>query len=280
MNDTNAGAQFRVEGEPAFPLTESTENDHSTESPTEKTNTEQTQSQEGEPNSGAKEEAEKGKDDGEDKGFADHPRWKEREENWQTRFNDQEKRHVDEIGKLRTEFEAKFAPKPEVKAEGSDAPSEEPPSWFGGDKVQWGEYQKHIGNLITQAEEKGAKRALSEFDTRSSKEKQAVDDATKFFNETVASLESDKELNPQGMKIDRNKLLKTALDNDLVDSTGKWNYKAAFRMMKPAEVFQAKTALDEKKKIADASTSDTRAESKSDNVTTSTDFSKPGSRPW
>jgi len=51
-------------------------------------------------------------------------------------------------------------------------------------------------------------------------------------------------------------------------------------MLKPQEVFQAKQALDEKKRIANATMQGDRAESKPGQYMTSDDFKKPWARPW
>ena len=260
--------QFKAEGDPAFPA-ENTENDNSAESPTgEKTTTDSTQSQDGDQKSGG----DKKKEDGEDAGFADHPRWKERETDWTKRFNEQEKRHVDEIENLRKEVDEKI--KPKAPADGQTPPI---PSWFGGDEDQWKEYLKHEEDRTKQAEE----RAVTRITAKQTEEQKSIDDATKYFNDTVVAIEADKALNPKGEKIDRNKLLKFTLDNDLVDSKGRWNYKAAFELMQTRAVKSPNAEnKDERKKIAGATTSENRAETTPPAVTTSADFSKPGARPW
>lgn len=266
MND-NTTTQFKAEGEPAFPVAENTENEDSAESSTgEKTTTDQTQSQEGDTNSGDKK-----KDDGGDAGFADHPRWKEREEDWNKRFNEQEKRHVDEIENLRKEVDEKI--KPKASADGDS----EIPSWFGGTEDQWRDYRKHEDARIKQAEDNAVKSITS----KQTEEQKAIDDATKYFNDTVGEIEGDKTLNPKGEKVDRNKLLKFTLDNELVDSKGRWNYKAAFELMQ-SRATKGSSAEDktDRKKIAGATTSENRAESTQSSVTTSEDFRKPGARPW
>lgn len=262
----NTQTQFRTEGQPLFER-ESTENDNSAESSTvEKTNeTDQTQSQDGEQSSA---DAQQGQKDGgaaKDMNLNDHPRWKEREDDWTKRFNEQEERHLQEIQKIREEI---MSSKNAQHSQGTNGESTEIPPWFNGDEKQWAEFQSWNEGLITKAQE----RALNAIKAKSEEEQRAIDEATQFFNNEVAAIESDKDLNPQGMQIDRNKLLKTAIDNDLVDSKGRWNYKAAFRLMKPAEVFQAKKALEEKKHIASATMSDNRAETKASREKTSQDF--------
>jgi len=270
MNDETM-TQFKAEGDPAFPA-ENTENDNSAESSTgEETKTDPTQSQEGEDtNSG-----EDNKKDGADAGFADHPRWKEREEDWNKRFNEQEKRHVEEIDNLRTEFDGKIGASKSQSASDGELPPI--PTWFGGDEDQWRDYLKHEDDRVNKAKE----AAVSAVTSKQAEEQKSIEDATKYFNDTVTEIEADKSLNPKGEKIDRNKLLKFTLDNDLTDSKGRWNYKVAFELMKNRSTKGSPTDdKSDRKKIAGATTSENRAETTPPNVTTSADFSKPGARPW
>lgn len=263
--------QFKTEGQPAFPV-ENGENDNSSSSSEGKeTNTDQNQSQEGDQNSGAD-----NKDGGEgDKGFADHPRWIERETQWKDRFNQQEKRHADEIENLRKEIESiKGGNKPATQ--NNDSAPTEVPSWFGGDDKQWKEFVAWNQNLLKGVSES----AIKSIDERSTAEQAKIDEATKFFTDEVARIESDKTINPTGDKIDQNKLLKFVMDNDLVDSKGRWNYKAGFLLMKAQGTGKKTAVLDEKKKIAGASASDKRSDPGPSEVTSSEDFKKPGARPW
>jgi hypothetical protein len=273
-NDTTTG--FKMEGQPAFPVLD-TATENAAASSAEKTDTTQTQSQGGEQSQASD------KAGGENKGaaanpaddFSKHPRWQERENDWKGRFNDQEKRHTDELGKLRTEFESKLAA---LAPKATDAATGEPPAWFNGDKEQWSQYLKWNEDLVTNK----AGALLSEKEKATTQKQQAeqnaIKEATDYFNAEVAALESDKTLNPKGEKIDRNKLLKTAMDLDLVTSDGKWNYKAAFRMM--SSQFQPAPTKQDRKELAGATVSGGKAEPATPNVTTSDDFNGPGKRPW
>lgn len=259
--------QFKTEGQPAFSV-EDKENDNSSDSSTGKeTNTDQTQSQEGDQNSGAN------KDDSADDNFADHPRWKSREANWSKRFNEQEKRHVDELAKIREELDGKI--QSISKTVEKDTPIKVP-SWFGGDEQQWSEFQQWNNELVGKAKSE----ALNEIKSKSEAEQKAIDEATTYFQEQVQLLETDQSINPQGEKVDRNKLLKFVLDNDLVDSKGRWNYRAGYLLIK-GNIDRVKVDdNNEKKKIANATTSDNRGETKPSAFMTSADFKKPGARPW
>lgn len=264
---TDAMTQFRQEGQPAFNA-ENKENDNSAASSAgEQTNIDTTGSSDQNKNQT------ENKGVGTDENFASHPRWKERESDWTKRFNDQEVRHTSEIQKLREDFEQRFKSAPPQAASQTKV---QVPSWFGGDEQQWTEFQEWNKSLVENAK----KAALTEIDSKSKAEQQAIDEASKYMNDEIANLEADKELNPQGQSIDKNKLLKYVLDNELVDTKGRWNYKAAFKMMGADGVFKAKSALQDRKQLANATTSENRAETKPPAFKTSDDFKKPGERPW
>ena len=282
MTENNATAEFRVEGEPAFPATENKETDNSSGSPTgEKTNTEQTQSQEGEQAT-----ADTSKADGADSGEADklmnHPRWQEREKDWKDRFNDQEKRHQDNLQSLREEFETKYGPKKpaENQSNNSDLP-DTPPGWFGGDEAAWKEFKQWNEKQLGTAKDAARKEVLDEMKSKTDAEQKAIKDATDYLNSEVSAIEADKAVNPQSVKIDRNKLFKIVHDMKLVDTEGRWNYRAGFEIYKSQlGAGKGKSDTTDRKAIADATTSDKRSEPATPNVTSSTDFSKPGARPW
>ncbi len=268
--------QIRREGDPAFPT--DTENENSAAPSAEETTVHQTPSPEEDKASDAADESQQDGEPGsrDPKSGLNNPsveRWQEREADWKTRFNDQEKRHTDELAALRKDLDDRFA-NVGKQAEGEAPP--EVPAWFGGDEQQWGEFRNWNETLAKNAADSVRKELTAE----SEAEQKRIDDATSWLNSEVSTIEADKDLNPQGQTIDRNKLLKYALDNDVVDSKGRWNYKAAFRLMGAENVFKAKNALNERKQIASATTSDRRAEAKSSPYKTSEDFQHSGSRPW
>lgn len=284
MTENNGGmTDFPREGRPAFPVEEKG-TDKPDESLPSKTDTTQTPAPGGEQIGADKKDA--GADDGKgadekDRGFADDPRWQQREGDWKQRFNDQEKRHVDELAKLRSDFDAKISGITTAKVDvpAVDAPTEVP-AWFNGDADQWKSFETWNRGLV-------AKEAQALIDNREkgATEKQqaetkAVKDATDYFNTEAAAIEADKTLNPKGEKVDRNKLLKTALDNDLVDSKGRWNYRTAFKLMQGATVAAPATNNKDRKDLAGATVSGGKPDAKPSNVTTSDDFAKSGGRPW
>ena len=184
-------AQFRTEGSPAFPVP-NTETDNSTDPQSdEKPEIVTPQSTEGGDNTQPKPEPELP--------FHEHPRWKEREDGWNKRFNDQETRHQEDLKKIREEFSDKRQ---------ANAENTEIPSWFGGTKEQWEQFRAHEDQKLQDAEERAVKRVKGEQEQMSKLEKEATD----FFRSELSAIESDKELNPSGGKIDPNKLLKIASD--------------------------------------------------------------------
>lgn len=253
MTEENKMADIPHEGE--NPFTRETENDNSEDSPDEINETDET---------GASDQSDKKEDDADkDKPFHEHPRWKQRETEWDKRFNDQEARHQEDLKAIREEFKtARQENTEQVKI----------PSWFGGTQEQWDAYRADRDAEIKVAED----RAYERVNSAKSSEEKAVAEATAYMQSEVSSIESDKTLNPNGAKIDPNKLLKIVIDNDLVDSKGKWNYRAGFRMMQAG----AKTGADnrDRKTVAGATTSESKGESKTAPYKTTADFKK--NKPW
>ena len=92
----NNSTQFKTEGQPAFPVANEENGNSAASSAGEKTNADQTGSAD------QNNQQQQNQNGGEqNKGFADDPRWKEREADWDKRFNEQETRHVGEVQKFR-----------------------------------------------------------------------------------------------------------------------------------------------------------------------------------
>lgn len=216
-------------------------------------------------NAGASDQQDKkGDDTDENKPFHEHPRWKQRETEWEKRFNEQETRHQDDLKAIREEF---------GNARKDNAEQVKIPSWFGGTQEQWDAYRADRDADIKTAEDRAYERLNSE----KSVQEKAVAEATTYMQNEVSAIENDKTLNPTGAKIDPNKLLKIVIDNDLVDSKGKWNYRAGFRMMQAS----GNTSISkpgERKTVAGATNSESKAESKPTPYKTTSDFKK--NRPW
>ena len=267
--------QFRTEGQPAFP-TSDTGNDNPADSSTvdstdvksdeEKNDTAQTQSQEGDTNSGAAK-------DGGDENFADNPRWQEREANWNDRYNKQELRHADEMKKFSEDFNKKLevlAPKSKSESEDAD---ETPPDWFGGDEAEWAKFNKWNNAKLEKAQD----AALSKVQAERGAEQKRIDDATQYFRDEVAAIEADRTLNPKGIKLDRatqDKLLQKVLDRKLLDDRGRWNYRAAWEIINITQSAPApaKPNLADRKNLANATTKDKGGETKPPAFMTSEDL--------
>jgi len=284
MSDQNS-MQFKTEGQPAFPVANGGDDTPSDSSPVEEEGTEEESTEEETNDTDAassseesKEESDADKDGGagkkDDESGLNNPtvkRWQEREEDWKKRFNDQETRHTNDMKALREEI----SKGKETPAPSSDAPTEVP-AWFGGDEAQWASFQKYNGELMAKAEENIRKT----FEKAQDEDQKKVDEATTYLNEQVSSIQDDKTLNPKGVKVDRNKLLKFVLENDLVDSKGRWNYKAGWQMMNAAATSAKPKDKKDLKKLADATTAKGDVEEKSDEATSSKDFDDPAKRPW
>lgn len=254
--------QIRVEGQPAFPVTD-TENDNSAASSAgEETGAGNEEATGNEAN------AAEGADTGEGSEFHKHPAWQKREETWKTRFNDQEKRFQDEMRKFREELGPKS--KPAAPAADQEA---EIPEWFGGTLEQWKAYEAH---MLSKAESVIEMREAKAREAKEAEES-AVKDATDYLKNELKAIEADKELNPTGEKIDANRLLKFVLENNLIDTQNRWDYRKGFRFMKQGEHTRSSHAGD-RKKVAGATTSESRAEKPGTSLKTREDFQKK--RPW
>lgn len=204
--------------------------------------------------------------------FHDHPRWKQREEEWNSRFNQQETRHQNDLKEIREEF---------GQQRKDNAASTKIPTWFGGTQEQWDAYRSDRDADIKAAEDRAVARTKSEFANSSKEQTDAVKEATDYMNTEVSALEADKTLNPTGAKIDREKLLKTVVENELIDTKGRWNYRAGMRIMNGAPAAPApkpKPSTNEKKDVAAATTSERGGETKAPTYATSDTFKKD--RPW
>lgn len=123
------------------------------------------------------------------------------------------------------------------------------PDWFGGDEEAWQKYQEHENQKIQEAEE----RAIARIRAEQESEAKRVSDANQWLDANVSEIEAE------GVKVDRNKLMKTALDYQLVDTQGRWNYKAAWQILNAQ---QPKVDTTGKKKLAASTTESVKTEEK------------------
>lgn len=249
--------------------------DKSTESPAENNQDEADPSPEGEKKN-TQEDPDK------DTPFHEHPRWKEREDEWTKRFNDQETRHQETLKQaldgIRDEFkEARKENKEQVAI----------PEWFGGTQEQWNAYRADRDKELLEAEERAEKRALDKFESKKTEESKAkeseetrVKEATEYMQAELKVLETDKTLNPDALKVDPTKLVQYTIDNMLIDAQGRWDYRKAFRFMKAEGLIKPGTTVSkDRKELADATVDkESKGEPSPQNFKTSKDFKK--NRPW
>lgn len=213
------------------------ENEDSEDSSTE-TNEEDTTEE-----SSAQEEKEDAKE--EPVPWHEDPRWKA----WQ-----EEKENLLKFKEEAEPIVRQFKPKEEVKI----------PVWFGGDEEQWNAYQVDQKRIVEEAEERAIKRIKSE---REDEEKR-IKEANDYFEQSVTEIEKS------GDKVDKNKLLKFVMDNELIDSQGRWAYKQAYKFMKAMDkgTSDADENLDARKQMAASTTSESKAEKKPKGFRTPDDF--------
>jgi hypothetical protein len=286
MTEQNTMADTPMEGDIIIPEVEA--DNTATDSPTETKDTEDTQSFEGDDEENTQDEDEEGTDEDIDEDGVDtddedddeedpdnvpfhkNPRWKEREEEWTERFNEQEERHQKDIQKLREEFSKSDNKKKD------ELESNEIPEWFGGTQNQWDKYRTWHKQQLEAVQN----AAFEKINADKTAHQKAVDEATNFFKSEIKSIESDTSLNPDGLKVDPNKLLKTVMDNDLIDSKGQWNYKAGWKMMQKSSLTKKPVVPDntKNKRIAGVITSKNKGETSPKNFKTTEDFQS--NRPW
>lgn len=167
--------------------------------------------------------------------------------------------------KLKEEMFAEFEKRHGSKKD--DGKPDEIPAWFGGNREQWEAYKQHTGEVITRAKE----GAIEEFKKNQEAFQSAQKEANEWFDSEVKSLETDNKTT-----IDRNKLLEIVIKHELVDSKGRWNYRAAYEILKGATPTQDNKS---RKALADATNKDGGGgEPEPKAYKTSDDFRKE--RPW
>ena len=260
-------ASFQREGENPF-MSENTSKETEGDSQSQEENQDEgTQSEEGDKNTPSDQ----------DTPFHEHPRWRQREEEWNTRFNEQERRHQEDLQSIREEF---------GQARKSNEQNTRIPAWFGGTQEQWDAYRSDRDAELKSAEDRAIERLTKEREQSTQAEERAVAEATTYMRSEMTAIESDKALNPDGVKFDQKtaeKLLKTVLDNNLVDTQGRWNYRAGWRIMQggakaPAPQAKKPDTSDRKQVAAATSGAGSKGEQAKTTVATSKDFERD--RPW
>lgn len=181
---------------------------------------------------------------------------------------DFEKKLNDAVAKAKTEIGQGFSAK--------EALPEKVPRWFGGDQAQWDEFVGFLDQRFSPIAQKVESIGQME---------RATAEATDYFRNEMVAIENDRALNPQGIKFNKelaDRLLELVMENDLVDSQGRWNYKAAWRLLQqqqPAAQPAPKPAAPAiKTKIAGATSSTNKGSEGKPAFKTKEDFQKR--KPW
>lgn len=217
--------------------------------------------------------------------FHEHPRWKQREQEW-----------TDRLEKQKTEFDEKIATavasalassKPQSPKEDQlDAIAEgKIPAWFGGGKdtpeirSMWKEYVAEQKRIITDAEKRAEDRAFERMNQGKTAEERAVADANAWFENSVTKIEAE-----GGKRVDRNELLKYVLDNQIIDhATKRWDYAKGYRWMMAEKASGQGGNRQTRAEIAGATMSGSGKGGEKgggSSITTSDDFKDPQKRPW
>lgn len=239
---TDELANIPKDGDPAF---EEKEKETPTETPAETTNDETKPSQEGE-----KTPAEK------DLPFHEHPRWKQREKDWEDRFHTLESTYATKL----QEFEQKFKPASDVKI----------PEWFstlyGENQEAWQKYSKYDAELRAQIKSETLAELKKEGDKQTQAQKRWEDYTKKSISE----------LKDSGEEFDENELTKFMFDynekygNVPVEANGNWSFKKSLELMRQLKG-EEKPKSTVKKELA-ATTTTRSSEGSKDTFLTSKDI--------
>lgn len=199
------------------------------------TETETTEGDEVELEEGAEEGADEGgKPKGEPKKtpFHEHPRWKEREKDWNDKFDALKREMSEASAKEIQELKAQIATRKEENAELTEA---DIPDWFNGDLETYKKFDAHqtsrMQKMVSAAAKAAEENAVNRIKGESERETKAVQEATAWLESEISRLQDDPNLNPSGEPINRAELFAIAQENDLIDSKGRWNYQAAMKIL-------------------------------------------------
>lgn len=169
--------------------------------------------------------------------FHEHPRFKELIEAKNKALAETEalKAQVDELSKFKTEFDSW---KQSTHSETSV------PDWFksiyGDSPEAYSVYQQHERELIQQAKVE----ALKEIETSKAQLAAEEQAANKWLEDSIADLQN------QGLKFERNKLLKIAYDYSPTDENGNLSLKKAYSIYEKLEAVENADKTDARKKLA------------------------------
>jgi len=216
-------------------------------------------------------------DEKENLSFDKHPRWKQREEEWNKRFDEQESRIQSRI-----EQAIKDAVKnlPSSVANADSLPVQIP-AWFGGDEAQWKAFKADQKRELDQVVAMAVKEAVGEVSKTQTAQERAVQEANKHFHDSIQRIEYENKT-----KVDPNELLQYVLDNKIIDpTTQRWDYEKGYRwMMLEKGQGSSKPGADRqgRKNIAGATMKERGGTGRESEVVVpnSETFSNPNNRPW
>lgn len=155
--------------------------------------------------------------------FHQHPRWIEREKQWNAKLDNVQQATAKEIETLKSQIGTR-------QAEQKEMSDDDIPEWFNGDLGTYKKFHGHQTKMIQDAVKAAEGNVLNKLKEDSGKETKAIGEATDWFRSELSRIESDATLNPSGEALNQTELLTIARDNDLIDSGGRWNWAAAARI--------------------------------------------------
>jgi hypothetical protein len=236
------------------------ENENSTESSTEQTDDKETGSSTSEEDTSSKKD-----EDEKDPPWHKDPRFQE--------FIDQKNTFGADLEEFKKWKEQ------EAAKEASSLDKVVVPAWFGGGNQNI-ETKKLYKDFLTEQDERVIKateeRVFNRIKSEEESKAKALADANKWFEDSVGSIETKFKT-----KVDRNKLLKFVMDNELIDSKGRWNYEKGYEFMSAMSGKKdSKNDTTERKQFAGMGNGNGGGDQTAKDVSTSEDFSKPANRPW
>lgn len=165
--------------------------------------------------------------------FHRHPRWIERE---------------NELKELRERDEQTARELAELKASRVEEKDTAIPDWFvelyGENQVAYNKYQEHEQARTTEIEERILARQREEYQ----REAQESEKWTKWVDTEVARLEAD------GLKFDKNKLIKTMIDYSPTDEHNNLSFDKGYKIYEAMEGKPDTAKSDARKQLADTVT--------------------------
>jgi len=189
--------------------------------------------------------------------FHKHPRWKEREDDWNKRLEEQERKFHKEIDEVKDETKKISTPEKTV------------PNWFsqlyGDDQDVYREYQQ-----AHQQERDELKEDIrKEMNENKKKEIEDVEKAEDWIDSEIETIGADNniDLSKQGGKNDlRNEFVSFMQDKKIFNEQGNLDFKTGWQFFNQEKDGAKKEKDDARKKIADNTGSDNRGEPSSGDI--------------